>query len=62
MNNAIKFYVGGCGFLNPKKDVTALEAVQLSLLLVAIASDPAGDYTEYVKTHQLERHFSEEIV
>lgn len=62
MSNGIKFYVSGCGFLNPKKDVTALEALQLSLLVSAILADPTGDYTEYVKTNQLERHFNEEVV
>ena len=59
--NFIKFFVNGYGYLNPKKDVTALESVYLSLLIAAVARDPVADYSHYVKVHDLERHFTVEI-
>ena len=57
----IKFLVNGYGYLSPKNDVTALESVYLSLLIAAVGADTSADYSSYVKTHNLERHFTVEI-
>lgn len=61
MTDFIKFYVNGYGYLTPKKDVTALEAVHLNLLVAAVMNNPVADYSYYIKAHDLERHFTEEV-
>jgi hypothetical protein len=62
MSDFIKFFVNGFGYLTPKNDVTALEAVHLNLVIAAVTNNPTGDFQNYIKQHNLERHFTEEVL
>lgn len=54
----IKFF--DYGLLTPKKDVTAYESVLLSMLIAAVLTNPAANYSSFIKENDLERHFTRE--
>jgi hypothetical protein len=54
-----KIIVPQIGRFNPQEDITAIEAVKIAALLtIATSHSVIYDYTDYIKTHKLERHFS----
>lgn len=55
----LNIILDGIGKLNPKDDITPLEAARLSMVVAVAALNWLGfiDYEEFIKQHGLERHF-----
>lgn len=45
------------GDLQPMSDVTPLESIQLSMLLVALSEGLDCNYLEFIQENNLQRHF-----
>lgn len=46
------------GTLSPCEDITPLESIHLSMVLICATARIAVDYDAFIKEHKLERHFS----
>ena len=55
----VNIVLEGIGKLNPKDDITPLEAARLTMIMAVAASNWFGliDHEAFIKQHGLERHF-----